>query len=96
MVGSMSTLEKDLIIMWDEMNHAIRDLLNAHNIVDPTHPVAKYNRPKLAIEEYLPAPDVTLANDSTDSHPNMAPTGEYFSKVTLHKLTEEEEGIRKC
>ena len=81
--------------MWDDLNHAIQVLLNANNIVDPKHPTAKFNRPKLAVEEYISTPELTLTEDESDDAPNMAPRGEYYTKFTLHKLTEDEESIRK-
>ena len=97
MIGDVSTLERDLIILWDDMSHAIRELLNANNIVDSDHPVAKYNRPKLTVDEYQPAPEAVAYdnNEVTGEYPNMASRNKYYTKIVHHKMTADEEEIRK-
>ena len=94
----MSSLDEhlglELVLLWDELAHAIQKLLNAHNQYD-RHDAPK-NKPTITVQSFTPEPQVqlNLTPDGND-YPYMPEAQTYFSRDVKYEYSESDEETRK-
>ena len=94
MSASEEHLGLELILLWDEIAHAIQQMLNCHNVHCSEN--APNNKPTIVTEEFtLTDISVNETLDEHDSHPYMSAPEQYYTRTIRHKYTESEEEQRK-
>ena len=96
MSASEEHLGLELILLWDEIAHAIQQLLNCHNVHCSRN--APKNAPSIVTQEFTLDTEyqAEVTPDQQDSYPYMATPEQYFTQTIRHKYTEAEEEQREC
>ena len=95
MSASNDHLGLELILLWDELSHAIQQMLNCHNVHCSKN--APKNAPSIVTQEFNLDTDIRadVTPDAQDSYPYMAASEQYYTRNIRHKYTEAEEEQRK-